>query len=80
MTELLERTLATIRTLPDEVQDEVARAAQAIAEEHEAAKRGEIYRFAPGEWESLQEGLRQADRGEYATEEEVRAVFDKYRL
>lgn len=78
MTELLERTLKTVRTLPDEVQDEIARAAQAIAEDHAATERGEVYRFVPGEWESLQEGLRQAERGEFATEEEIEALWAKY--
>ena len=78
MTELLERTLRTVRTLPDEVQDEIARAAQAIADDHAAAERDEVYRFAPGEWESLQEGRRQAERGEFATDGEMQALWREF--
>ena len=78
MTEFLERTLRAVRALPDEVQDEIARAAQAIAEDHVAAERGDVYHFAPGELESLQEGRRQAERGEFATDEEMRALWREF--
>ena len=31
-------------------------------------------------WADLEEGLAEADRGEFASEEEVQAIFDRYRL
>lgn len=46
-----------------------------------AAKAIEDY-VALNAWqiEQIKEGIAQADRGEFATDEEVQAVFDKYRM
>ena len=46
-----------------------------------AAKAIESY-VAQNAWqiEQIKAGLAEADRGEFATDEEVRSVFDKYRI
>lgn len=75
MTELLERAMKIARDLSDEKQDDAARYIISLAGGDDD---GGVYQFKPGEWELLQEGLRQADRGEFATDEEMQALWAKY--
>ena len=75
MTDLLEEAMIAARELPQNERDEVALLVLALAEKAKGP-----YRFAPGEWESLQPSLEQARRREFASEEEVEALWRKYGL
>ena len=41
--------------------------------------RSDPYVLSDAEWEAIEESRRQAGRGEFATDEQVEAVFAKYR-
>ena len=71
MTKLLEQGVASVSTLPDEVQDEVATMLLQFAGIERPA-----YQLAPEEHADLAEA--EAARGELATDEEVRAMWAKY--
>lgn len=75
MTKLLEQAIEAARLLPPEEQDELA----AVLLQLMGGEDGEIYQLSPEEEAALAESLAQAARGEYATDEEVEAVFAKYR-
>ncbi len=75
MTELLERALETVRTLSPEVQDDLARILLQLAG-HEQS----IIQLSAEESASFEESIAQAKRREFATEDEVRAVWSKYGL
>lgn len=75
MTELLNRAVETVRALPPEVQDELARVLLQLAGEDQP-----VYVMTPEEEASFAESLAQADRGEFATDEQVRAVWAKHGL
>ncbi len=74
MTALLERALARVHALPPEVQDEAARLLLLFAGED-----GLVIQLTPEEEADLAEAEAEADRGEFATDEEVQAIFAKYR-
>ena len=74
MTELLEKAVATARTLPPKMQDEIARMVLMYAGDGEPA-----IRLTPEEEVDLFEAQAEMARGEFASDEEVRAVFAKYR-
>ncbi|CAA2161297.1 hypothetical protein MBRA_06457 [Methylobacterium brachiatum] len=76
MTELLEHAFDRVRTLPPEQQDEFARVLLRLAGDDE----GDVYQLTPEEEASLAKSLEQAERGEFATDAEVEAVFSKFRL
>jgi predicted transcriptional regulator len=42
------------------------------------ARRGEVYQPDDDEWEAIKEGLAQAERGEFATDEEMEAVWERF--
>lgn len=67
---LLERAEAW----PQEAQDELIRSALAIER-----RRGGIYRLDDEERADIREGLMEIERGEVATDEDVRATFDDLR-
>ena len=73
MTELLERAMRAARDLPDDVQDEVARYIFDLTDQPPA-----IAIATPEEVASMAESLAEADRGEFATDEEVEAMWRKY--
>ena len=73
MTELLERAVAIARALDPETQDRLAR--MMIAESEKGVP---IYRLTPEEEEAVQRGIEAADRGDFATDEEMDALFAKY--
>ncbi|MFC6791178.1 hypothetical protein ACFQE0_17090 [Methylobacterium komagatae] len=75
MTELLERAIARVRALPDAMQDDAARMLLRYAGEEES-----FYQLTPEEEADLIESDAEVARGEFATEEEVRAVWTKYGL
>jgi predicted transcriptional regulator len=74
MTKLLEMAIEAVSQLSPEEQDEVARAIFAFMDAN-----SEPYVLSDSEREAIEEGLRQADRGEFATDEQIEAVFAKYR-
>ena len=75
MTDLLEEAMIAARELSRDEQDEVALLVLAIAEKAKGS-----YRFAPGEWESLQPSLEQARRRQFASNEGVAATWRRHGL
>jgi hypothetical protein len=75
MTKLLEQAVETVRGLPPEVQDDLARILLQLA-----GKDQPVVQLAADEEASLAESLAQAGRGEFATDEQVRAIWAKYDL
>jgi predicted transcriptional regulator len=75
MTELLEMAVAEIRKLPPEKQDQAARAIFDVV--HGAEE--DVYVLSEEEEAAIDVALEQVERGEYATEEDVAAIFAKYR-
>ena len=74
MTDLLERAVATARTLPTDVQDEIARLMLMIA----ADERTEPVALSAEERAAIDTSNAAAAGGEFATDEQVRAVWAKY--
>jgi predicted transcriptional regulator len=70
----LKDIIERVETWPPEAQDELAQ----IALEIEAQLKGD-YVATPEELEAIDRGLRDAAEGRFATEEQVAAVFAKYR-
>jgi len=67
---LFERVL----TWPPERLDDVGEILLRMEEANEA-----VDDLTEEDWADLEEGLAEADRGEFASEEELRALFDLYR-
>lgn len=70
----LRTMLARIERWPEEDQEELAQ----IALEIEARRQG-VYQATPDELRAIDEALAAVERGEVASDEEVEAVFAKYR-
>jgi predicted transcriptional regulator len=75
MTKLLEQAVEVVRDLPPEVQDDLARTLLQLAGRDQP-----VVQLTADEEVSLAESLAQADRGEFATDEQVRAIWAKYDL
>ena len=75
MTKLLEQAVETVRGLPPEIQDELARMLLQLAGEDQP-----LFQLSPEEEASLGESLTQADSGQFATDEQVRAIWAKHNL
>jgi hypothetical protein len=75
MTDLLEKAVRAARKLPPAAQDDIAGVVLALAEEDQ-----EFVELTPEEEASLAESLDQAARREFASDEEVRAVWAKHGL
>ncbi len=73
MTKLLEKALEAGRQLPPESQDEIAQAML-----HFAATDGEPEPVDLEHLPAILEGLAQARRGEFATDEEVKKAFARF--
>ena len=76
MTQLLDQAFERVRALPPETQDEYARVLLRLAGDDE----GDVYQLTPEEEASLAKSLAQAERGEFASDEEVEAVWAKHGL
>ncbi len=74
MTDLLDRTVARTRSLPLDMQDEIARMVLLYAGET-----GPVIQFTPEEEADLAKPEGEANRGEFATDDEVEAIFAKHR-
>ena len=75
MTDLLERALATARALPADMQDDIARMVLRYAAEDQP-----VFQFTPDEEASFAQSRSQASRREFASDEEVRAIWAKHGL
>ena len=69
MTELLNQALEMLHRLPPERQEHIARAILALAND------GEPEEIDPEDLPAVLEGLAQIERGEFASDEEVEALF-----
>jgi len=77
MTKLLEDALEAVRQLPADEQDEIARAMLALAG---GSVDGVPVPLTPDERAAIARSKAAAARGEFASEEQVRAVWAKYGL
>jgi hypothetical protein len=75
MTDLLDRAVKAARNLPPEAQDEIARVVLMMATDEEP-----VYVLSLEEKASLAKSREQSQRGEYATDEQVRAIWTKHGL
>jgi predicted transcriptional regulator len=75
MTKLLDRAVEAARNLPPETQDELARMLLQFAGVDQP-----VIQLTAEEKASLEASLAQAERGEFATDEEVRAIWAKHGL
>jgi len=75
MTKLLEHAVETVRGLPPEMQDDLARMLLQFAGEDQP-----VVQLTAEEEASFEESLAQADRGQFATDEQVRAIWAKHGL
>jgi predicted transcriptional regulator len=73
MTRLLDEAVETVSNLPEEVQDDVARIMLQLAGIEQPP-----YVLTPEEEADLDASIAEAERGEFATEEEIRAIRAKY--
>lgn len=74
MTKLFEQAIEATRTLPPELQDEIARLMLAFGQDESDDE------LSPEEEASLAVSLAQADRGEFASDEEIKAIWAKHGL
>jgi hypothetical protein len=75
MTELLEQAIEAARSLPADMQDELARMLLQFA-----GKDQPVVELTAEEESSFAASLAQADRGEFAADEQLRAIWAKYGL
>jgi hypothetical protein len=75
MTRLLEQAIEIVSALPDDVQDDLARILLQFAGVEQPP-----YVLTSEEEADINASLDEAERGEFATEEEVRAMWTKHGL
>jgi predicted transcriptional regulator len=75
MTRLLEQAVETVSALPEATQDELARILLQLAGVAQPP-----YELTPEEEADLEASLAEAERGEFATDEDVRAMWAKHGL
>ena len=73
MTKLLDQALDAVRQLPPDVQDDIARVVLQLARDDAAPMT-----LSPEERDAISLSKSAVDRGEFATEEQVRAVWAKH--
>jgi predicted transcriptional regulator len=71
----LQEAMQRVESWPEDAQEELAE----IAFEIDAALRGKMYRATPEELEGIDRGLKAANEGRFATDQEVAAVIAKHR-
>lgn len=74
MIKVLEQAIEKVKTLSEERQRQAAQVLEQIA-----AAGDDVYHLSDEERRLVREGLDELDRGEVASDDQVRAVFDKYR-
>jgi predicted transcriptional regulator len=70
----IDQVLERVKTWPPERQEEAVH----VLLEMEAEVTG-VYQLSDEERAAIEEGMAQARRGEFASDEEVAALFDRYR-
>jgi len=75
MTELLEHAVAALRNLSPEMQDNLARMVLQVVGEAQP-----VVQLSPEEDASFDESFDQAERGEFATDDDIRAIWAKHGL
>jgi predicted transcriptional regulator len=75
MTKLLDRALEAVRVLPPEAQDEIARVVLQLARDDEAP-----VALSSEERAAISASKAAAERGEFATDEQVRETWAKHGL
>jgi predicted transcriptional regulator len=75
MTRLLEQAVEAVSALPDDAQDDLARIILQLAGIDQPP-----YELTPEEAADIDASLAEAERGAFATDEEVRAVWAKHGL
>jgi len=75
MTRLLEQAVEVVSALPDEAQDDLARILLQLAGVEQPP-----YELTPEEAADLDASLADAANGEFATDEDIRAVWAKHGL
>ena len=70
MTRLLEQAVAGVRSLPDDVQDDLARMLLQLAGVEQP-----LYELSPEEAADIDASTAEAERGDFATDAEVRALW-----
>ncbi len=76
MTKLLDDAISTVRRLQPSAQDEIARAMLVLAGDEVDG----VFVLTPEERAAIERSKAAADRGEFATDEEVAAVWAKHGL
>jgi hypothetical protein len=76
MTKLLDDAISAVRRLPPSAQNEIARAMLVLAGDEQDG----VYILTPEESAALAESEAEVERGEFATDDEVRAVWAKFGL
>ena len=71
----LKEVMQRVETWPEEAQEQLAE----LALEIDAELAGGVYHATQEELRAIDEALKEIDRGEVASEEEVAAVFAKFR-
>ena len=74
MTDLLERAVAKLRSLPATRQDEIAELLLVLAEQEP-----ELYEFSDEQVARIKKGLAEADTGTFLSEDEIAALFHRSR-
>lgn len=72
MTDWLDKAMATASALPPAVQDEIARVIMEMAEDPGS------FDYTPEEMARLDASEAEAERGEFATDAQVRAIWAKH--
>jgi predicted transcriptional regulator len=73
MIQALTRLLPAIESWPEEDQEALAEAARLI----EAMRKG-VYALSPEEEAAVAEGLAEADRGDFAPDDEIAAIWRRF--
>jgi hypothetical protein len=71
--EQIKAILDRVLTWPPERQQDAAEMLMVLE-----AQEGELYRPSDEEWDAIQEGLDQVRRGEFATDEEMEALWKRF--
>ena len=75
MTKLLDKAIEAVRVLTPQEQNEIARAMLALAQRGDKDDGEEVEEIDPDHLEAIDRGIAQADRREFATDEQILAVF-----
>jgi len=74
MTKLLDQALETVRRLPPDSQDEIARAMLSLAGTNESAAE----EIDPAHLSDVLEGLAETSRRQFATDDQIAAAFRRF--